>query len=332
MRLNNKGFAISSIMYLILVMAIIMVSLVLLLLNNRRLILEGQKQSLIKKYEGIIDSGMTYNFEYTGKVQEFKVPMTGYYKVELWGSSGSTYGGSGAYTSGIIKLNKKNVLYVVVGGTDGYNGGRNKDTISDANLKYGGGATDIRLVTNSDVLNFDSLKSRIMVAAGGGSVTNNDGDATSGIGGALTGINGISNSVVKANETNELVYYGSGGTQNSGGSGGTQATSGGFGYGGTYGTYSDGHQGAYGGGGYYGGGGSTWHSGSGGGSSYISGYIGCNSIDQNSTSDNIIHTNSPIHYSGYVFSNPIMISGDNSIPNYSLKGYAKITFIGVDSN
>lgn len=46
MKLNNKGFAISTIMYMILIMAIILISLSLVLLNNRKFILDGIKQSV----------------------------------------------------------------------------------------------------------------------------------------------------------------------------------------------------------------------------------------------------------------------------------------------
>ena len=66
----------------------------------------------------------------------------------------------GAYTNGIINLTKGTILYVYVGGSNGYNGGGGQS--SD---RPGGGATDIRLIEGVD---FNSLKSRIMVAAGGG--------------------------------------------------------------------------------------------------------------------------------------------------------------------
>ena len=61
-----------------------------------------------------------YVFNYTGNVQEFDVPISGTYKVELWGASGgngnNTYiGGNGAYTSGNVYLEKKPV-YLYVGG------------------------------------------------------------------------------------------------------------------------------------------------------------------------------------------------------------------------
>ena len=49
MKFNNKGFAISSIMYLILVITIILVSLTLALLNNRKLILDKIKIDVLNK-------------------------------------------------------------------------------------------------------------------------------------------------------------------------------------------------------------------------------------------------------------------------------------------
>ena len=47
MKLNNKGFAISTIMYMILVMAIILLTLTLTLLSSRKLILDKQKKEII---------------------------------------------------------------------------------------------------------------------------------------------------------------------------------------------------------------------------------------------------------------------------------------------
>ena len=49
----------------------------------------------------------------------------------------------------------------------------------------------------------------------------------------------------------------------------------------------------------------------GGGSSYVSGYLGCNSLDPSSTINNLIHTNSEIHYSNKIFSDIIIKTGVN---------------------
>ena len=44
MKLNNKGFAISTIIYMILIMAVILITLTLTLLSSRKLILDKAKQ------------------------------------------------------------------------------------------------------------------------------------------------------------------------------------------------------------------------------------------------------------------------------------------------
>ena len=73
-----------------------------------------------------------------------------------------------------------------------------------------------------------------------------------------------------------------------------------------------------GGGGYYGGASGVWQPGA-GGSSYISGYAGVNSVENNTT---ITHTNQTIHYSGKYFIGGEMLEGQNSGD-----GYAKISFV-----
>ena len=313
-----------------------------------------------------------------GTYQEFIVPKTGNYKIELWGAGIEN---SGAYISGIISLNKQEPLYLYVGQSGvscnpytsctglSYNGGGAGgyfDAMSTNNIAYrnsgGSGATDIRIfekdyVPTSSDLSWDStlgLRSRIMVAAGGGDTT--------GYAGGLLGYT--------SNLSTRSVHGGSG-NQTSGGSASSPATSGAFGHGGNgYVTYPKNPSGnnAYGGSaGYYGGGGgnSTTYGSpynniahGGGGSSYISGHTGCVAITSSSdqtpksgcttgTTDN----ECSIHYSGLKFTNTKMIDGKGypwtnvvgttyeQMPNpeggyydegvgHSGNGYARITYLG----
>ena len=264
----------------------------------------------------------TFEYSYTGSVQSFVAPKAGKYKIESWGASG-TGSAYGAYTKGEIELEEDDKLYLYIG----------KSTTSTANSKVfnngtgdgggwnGGGSTDIRL-TNGDWDNFNSLKSRIMVAGAGG--TTNSGVA--GAAGGLTGYSG--NGTV-------------GGTQTSFGA--VQSSS----Y--TASSFGIANGGCTGGNGYYPGGGAACASGSGGGSSFISGYSGCNAISSSSTSSSITHTGSPNHYSDKVFTNAVMIDGKGcdwstgSATNCGINqpqpdgtmavgrsgnGYAKITYLG----
>ena len=315
--------------------------------------------TLTKTISGTWESGKTYTynlsylprtFNYTGFAQSYIVPVTGIYKVECWGAGASGLdnlyynSGRGAYTMGYITLTKGMKLYVYVGQEGGaFNGGGTGET-------SGGGATDIRLIAN-EWNDFNSLKSRIMVAGGGGggyySSTTKDGICPD-----AGGLQGTDAYCVYTPDggTN---YSGHGGTQISGGKCGSTSSiydsytpnaDGHFGYGGIGNSYSNGfgNMSSGGGGGYYGGGhgihpGNGW-TGGGGGSSFISGYPGCNAISESSTSTNIIHTGSPNHYSGYVFTNMQIIAGDSPMPSpaggtetgHTGNGYARITFISAN--
>ncbi len=313
--------------------------------------------TLTKTITGIWEAGKTYTynlsyppraFGYTGTVQTYTIPVTGIYKVECWGAGASGEDnlyynpGRGGYTMGYITLTEGTILYVYVGQEGGaFNGGGTGET-------SGGGATDIRLIAN-EWNDFNSLKSRIMVAGGGGggyySSTTKDGICPDA--GGLKGTDAYCIYTLDGG-TN---YSGHGGTQVVGGKCGTSSTydpytpnaDGHFGYGGIGTPYSNGfYRSSGGGGGYYGGGhgvhpGNGW-TGGGGGSSFISGYPGCNAISESSTSTNIIHTGSPDHYSGYVFTNMEMIAGNSSMPSpaggaeigHSGNGYARITFISAN--
>jgi len=281
-----------------------------------------------------------YYFSYTGDVQEFVAPENGYYKIEAWGAGGGrnraqgslTNGstrdpGYGAYTSGVAYLSKGQKIYIYVGGKGangetntivpgGWNGGGrgDYDHSDDESAGSGGGATDIRLI-RGEWDDFESLKSRVMVAGGGGGSAYTE---PGGSGGTLTGGN---------------TYYSTGGTQTSG-----------YAFGkGQDGVYVDDNVDvAGGGGGYYGGyanssgGSSVYRTSGAGGSSFVSGCNGCNAISKLSTENNLIHSGLNTHYSRLVFSDIVMLSGNDSMPNYdgtgnitgnSDDGYVRITTV-----
>ena len=280
--------------------------------------------------EIIQEIGEKTEFDYTGNYQEYKIKDTGYYQIECVGAKGgnsvgngktTAYGGNGGYTSGIIKLNRGEKLYIYVGGhgTDasvgknsegGYNGGGlgTWDCEDDESAGAGGGATDVRLISG-EWNNFESLKSRIMVAAGGG------GASWTTPGGAGGGLSGMTNRTKSLPGTQNSGYkFGAGqdgyGTGNSDG----VAGSGGGYYGGTTSDYVDGGEAGA------------------GGSSFISGYDGCNAISNESTEENIVHTGDKIHYSNKKFIYTYILDG-NSYDSFDEKkgnGYAKVCFLGKE--
>lgn len=279
----------------------------------------------------ILEERYHADFDYTGEVQKFEAPYEGVYAIELWGASGGIVtsdaeSGAGGYTKGSIHLKKGDTMYVYVGekGSNnrtatfnggGYGGYGTKNGYGNS----GGGATDIRLI-NGNWNDIEGLKSRIMVAGGGGGVAagsyNSAGEKS--YAGGLTGYSGgyySGHSFVNQN--------GKGGTQIAGGAKGNNhsngtgtAYSGSFGTGGNNDTTSSSYGAGGGGGGYYGGGagGSTGYGGAGqgggGGSSFISGYAGCNAIDKDGNP-----TSQPNHYSGLIFHDKLMLSGKEEMPN-----------------
>jgi len=293
-------------------------------------------------------------------VQTFTAPLTTNYKIECWGASGGIPAnestlllapGMGGYVCGNINLSNNFVLHLYLGQSTYtslygmlYNGGGMGEA-------PGGGATDIRLI-GGDWNNFESLKSRIMVAGGGGGgfYYRNTYNREPGHAGGLSGINAncIYSDPDFPNRPSSG-YSGEGGLQTRGGKCGTNAEEnsnltygdGGFGRGG-YGTKKVGdiytQRASGGGGGYYGGGhgvhpSNSW-TGGGGGSSFISGYPGCDAIAESSTENNIVHTGQPNHYSGKAFTNSVMIAGNASMPSpsggtetgHEGNGYATITW------
>ena len=138
----------------------------------------------------IVNVGDTENFTYTGDIQEFVVPITGWYELTCIGaSSGNTdhrYVGQGGTTVSYEYLTAGTILFVVVGGCGnvseeegilvdgGFNGGGSYSTpsgiaYSDVCVCSGGGATHIAMISGilKDIV-IDHI-SEIFNIAGGGS-------------------------------------------------------------------------------------------------------------------------------------------------------------------
>ena len=182
---NNKGFAVSTLLYSLSIMGFLIITVLMSLMSVNRI----NTSSLVEQIELELNryslTETTFRPSETGMTaaQEFTVPTgeSGYYKIELWGAAGgksgaSAEGGRGAYTSGTIYLKEWDVLYFFIGTkgqdytdglteapTGGFNGGSDGDLTTQT--AGGGGATDLRIDDGGSPA--DALNTRIMVAAGG---------------------------------------------------------------------------------------------------------------------------------------------------------------------
>ena len=279
----------------------------------------------------------------------------GIYKIELFGASGGypnndpNLAGRGSYTSGHLTVSQEMTLYVYLGQQGKLNGPRTFNGGGRGSIKAGssGGSSDIRLVAG-EWNKFESLKSRVMVAAGGVGGHKHVGYITGTHGGNLTGFDGIL-TIDSECFPLEPAVKAFAATQEHGGIGGRNneysADDGKFGIGSDPIqidlSYTSG-----GSGGYFGGAGSAkanCHVGVGSsGSSFISGHEGCNAILNISTSQDDIHlSNQSLHYSGIRFSSTIIKSGyesypspsssDSSIPRGNIgNGFAVISFLSYN--
>lgn len=231
------------------------------------------------KCDSSSSSSKTWDFDYTGDEQTFKATSNGTYKLEVWGASGGyvnagIIGGYGGYSVGEITLKSGDILYINVGGKGeyvsgsstskgGYNGGGTGASANSQTNAGGGGATHI--ATSTGLLKeLSDNKDSIIIVAGGGGGTGTGGRG--GIGGGFQAVTGLDS----VNASASAAFYGTAGTQTSGGYMIQKSTCGvgSFGQGADYCNLNYG--GAGGGGGYYGGGGSArGHAGGGGGSGYI---------------------------------------------------------------
>ena len=277
----------------------------------------------------------------TQKVEEFTTPVAGDYQIECWGAQGSNMldkvGGKGGYCKGTVKLPNR-TIYIYVGAQAGGFGGGGVTIDSEREHNFGndgGGATDIRLVKGSTYKEFNSLKSRIIVAAGGGGANHRNtigevpqwGQGDGGYGGGLNGGDGFRDDNTISWATVPFCQISYGAQQKQGGRNYLNTVEGGVvtttissvdAYWGRFGFAPSETEGARvqsgGGGGYYAGC-DSGHVGGSGGSSFISGYPGCDAIADSSTENAIVHTGKPNHYSRLVFTDTQMIDGAHPMPS-----------------
>ena len=253
--------------------------------------------------------GTIYAFDYIDHVQIMTLKR-GTYKLEVWGPNGSgVYGGKGGYSAGNLTLENDTQLYIYTGGSNGYNGGGSPNNpVGPAN--GGGGATDIRIAT-------DSLYARVIVAGGGGGGGQSSGNG--GVGGGLTGANGSGGA--------------NGGSQILGGSSTYCGTTGkgGFGSGGSSVSCTTAGGGS-GGGGWYGGSTDYSNYGGGGGSGWIYTETAFTTWQTGNGSDSA----NWLLNSSYYLANAQTIAGNGTMPTHdgtgtmtgnSGNGYVKITKI-----
>lgn len=130
--MNNKGFAVSMILYSIMALLVFVMLLILGVnaasVRNKNNIAEDIKEDLSItscKYKA---GDVVSIFNYTGGVQTFVIPCNGTYKLEVWGAEGGSLthpsgvkgvGGKGGYSQGNKYLDKGTKLYIAIGGYPG---------------------------------------------------------------------------------------------------------------------------------------------------------------------------------------------------------------------
>ena len=207
-KLNNRGFAISTLLYGLMIMSLLIVFALFGNLSTNR----QNTVSFVDKVEDELNRLSVTDTEgghnggaVDSQGREYIAPEDGWYKIELWGAAGyGTSGGKGSYVSGIIFLEKNDHLYFYVGEQ-----GKSSGKAFNSGTAKSGGATDVRLISG-DWNDGTSLGSRIMVAGGGGDTGN---------GGAIAG-NGSSPGTQTVGDPNST----------GGGYGGSTSTGGGSSY------------------------------------------------------------------------------------------------------
>ena len=151
--MNNKGFAISTLIYGLSIMGMMLIAILMGIMSVNRANNRALSNEIEEELNKFSQTDTVYTATTTGG-QEYTVPSgeSGWYRIELWGASGAnSNSGLGAYTSGVSELEEEDKLYFFIG--------------KQGTGSNGGGSTDVRLQNSSTV---EGYRSRLMVAAGGG--------------------------------------------------------------------------------------------------------------------------------------------------------------------
>ncbi|EAX89270.1 hypothetical protein TVAG_257130 [Trichomonas vaginalis G3] len=274
-----------------------------------------------------------YTFGYPCSLSEYECTSyyvdlsPGVFQFEAWGSVGTKWKdaknpntppsipGQGSYTSGIINISKNLRLYLFIGANTLFN--NVKENLVGSVL--GGASSDVRLKLGNSWHDIASLRSRIMVAGGGGGA---EWPLSKGGNGGLVGSNGETHCNFDETICNDIYSYG--GNQKSGGRASTNnkflweervfsGINGDFGFVPVGNLDED--YGGLGGNGYWSGASQRYAGSGGGGSSFVSGHPGCITL-QSEGSNVPSETNSPIHPSNYKFYSTSIISGNSQMPLY----------------
>jgi hypothetical protein len=202
-------------------------------------------------------------------IQNWSVPSTGAYKIEVYGANGyGVYGGKGAYMSGEFTLNANDVLQILVGqmggccngsGTNQYGGGGGSFVVATGNVPLiiaGGGGGGSTFYSNVNLASAHNPVADANITTSGKTAAGNTNGAggTAGNGGAVGNTGGGGGGFLTDGGSSSTTLNQGGKSFLNGGMGGNAATGlGGFGGGG--GISGQNNMRAGGGGGYSGGGG-----------------------------------------------------------------------------
>ena len=125
---------------------------------------------------GFNSNAETWNYEYTGQIEEWTAPRDGQYLIEITGASGGGNGreeistGKGGYTQGIINLEAGTKLYIAVGENGELNGEAtfNGGGAGGNETASGGGATSVTWTNRGELYNFEDYQDEVLMVAGGG--------------------------------------------------------------------------------------------------------------------------------------------------------------------
>lgn len=124
--MNNKGFAITTLIYGLTVMGTLLIIIIMATLSSTRNNVKELASSIEKELLAYNDGNISYKATFSeNKTYSFAPAegQAGFYRIELWGPQGnasgtggySCDGGKGAYTSGIIYLNEGQNININVG-------------------------------------------------------------------------------------------------------------------------------------------------------------------------------------------------------------------------
>lgn len=118
MKVNNKGFAITTLIYGLAILVLLLITIIMATLSSMRSNIKDMAAKVEEELLSLSTSTIEYvSVDKSNNVYTTPINGTGYYRIEVWSPPNES--GQSTYATGVIRLDEKEKIYIYRGGYGG---------------------------------------------------------------------------------------------------------------------------------------------------------------------------------------------------------------------